>query len=313
MRHLERPGEVRPVRDRPWRGATMTGVPGGTLHLADDLEIARIGYGAMRLPGPNVMGPPSDRDAALEVIRTAVELGVNHIDTADFYGPAVANELVRDALGPYPAGLHIATKVGTVRGEDGSWNPSLDPESLERQVHDNLEHLGAERLDLVYLRLAAHGRPVDVPIGREFTALAELQRQGLIRHLGLSGITDAQLSEAQAIAPVVAVQNLYNLADRHDDALVDRAAREGIAFVSYFPLGGFRPLRSTMLDQVAAETGASPAQVALAWLLHRSPTSVVIPGTASVAHLRENVAAGDIDLSAEVLARLDSIAPASEH
>lgn len=289
----------------------MTNAPGGTLRLAEDLTIARVGYGTMRLPGRGVMGPPADRDAAFGVLQTAVELGVNHIDTADFYGPVVANELVRDALSPYPAGLHIATKVGTLRGADGSWNASLEPESLERQVYDNLEHLGLDRLDLVYLRLAAHGGPADGPIGREFTALAELQQEGLIGHLGLSGITDTQLTEAQAIAPVVAVQNLYNLTERADDPLVDRTARECIAFVSYFPLGGFRPLQHDALDELAAELRVTAQQLALAWLLHRSPTSVVIPGTTSLAHLRENVSAGHLELPAHAIVRLDEIATAT--
>lgn len=285
----------------------MANAPGGTLRLAEDLEISRIGYGAMRLPGPNVMGPPADPATAIEVLRTAVELGVNHIDTADFYGPAVANELIRQALAPYPSGLHIATKVGTLRGPDGSWTPSLEPESLERQVHDNLARLGLDRLDLVYLRVAAHGRPADASIAREFTALAELQRAGLIRHLGLSGATASQLAEAQRIAPVVALQNHYNLAERHDDPLVDRAAAEGIAFVPFFPLGGFRPLRASALDRVAADLGASPQQIALAWLLRRSPTSAVIAGTTSLAHLRENIAAGALELPEEAVAVLDGV------
>lgn len=281
--------------------------PGGSLRLAEDLEISRIGYGAMRLTGPGVLGPPADEAGAVEVLQAAVELGVNHIDTADFYGPAVTNRLIRQALAPYPPGLHIATKVGTLRGPGGSWDPSLDPDSLRRQVGDNLDHLGVDRLDLVYLRLAAHGQPDDAPIGREFTALAELQREGVIGHLGLSGVTGGQLSEAQSIAPVVAVQNLYNLADRHDEALLGRTAGEGIAYVSYFPLGGFRPLQSDALRDAAATVGATPQQVALAWLLHRSPTSAVIPGTTSIAHLRDNVAAGDLVLPPDVIERLEAV------
>lgn len=253
------------------------------------------------------MGPPSDTRAAIEVLQTAVESGVNHIDTADFYGPTIANQIIRRALSPYPRGLHIATKVGTIRGADGSWNTSLDAESLKRQVYDNLDHLGLDRLDLVHLRLPARGRPVTTPLSREFSALAELRSEGVIGHLGLSGVTEAQLTEAQTIAPVVAVQNLYNLTDRHDDDLVDRTARDGVAFVSYFPLGGFRPLQSRTLDRVAAEVDASPPQVALAWLLNRSPTSVVIPGTTSVAHLCENIAAGNIELSPALHTELDAI------
>lgn len=282
--------------------------PGGTLTLAGDLTISRMGYGAMQLAGPGVFGPPRDRDQAIAVLRTAVDLGVTHIDTSDFYGPAVVNELIRDALHPYPADLRIVTKVGARRGTDASWIPSLDPADLKTQVHENLEHLGLDVLDVVNLRVGDHDTPTDTPIGEQFGALAELQKEGLIRHLGLSAVTAGQLAEAQAIAPVVTVQNLYNLTNRQDDALVDLCAAENIAFASYFPLGGFSPLQSETLAAVAARLEAGPQQVALAWLLQRSATSVVIPGTSSVAHLRENVAAADLVLPADAVAELDAIA-----
>jgi aryl-alcohol dehydrogenase-like predicted oxidoreductase len=277
-----------------------------TLALADDLTITRMGYGAMQLAGPNVFGEPRDRAEAIAVLREAVASGVTHIDTADFYGPMVTNRLIKEALHPY-AGITIATKVGARRGTDGAWIPSLDPKDLQQQVYDNLAHLGLDVLDLVYLRLGAHDGTTDDSIAPEFTALAELRERGLIKHLGLSGASSAQLTEAQGIAPVVAIQNLYNLANRQDDALVDRAAREQIAFVPFFPLGGFSPLQSDILSSVAARLGASPQQVALAWLLQRSPTMAVIPGTSSRAHLRENIAAVDLALPADAIAELGAI------
>jgi aryl-alcohol dehydrogenase-like predicted oxidoreductase len=266
-----------------------------------------MGYGAMQLAGPGVFGPPKDRDQALAVLREAVELGITHIDTSDFYGPVVVNELIREALHPYPADLHIVTKVGARRGDDASWIPSLAPEDLRAQVRENLEHLGLDTLDVVNLRVGVVEGPTDESIEKEFTVLAELQQQGLIRHLGLSAVSDAQLTEAQTIAPVVTVQNLYNLANRSDDALVARCAAEGIAYASFFPLGGFSPLQSETLTNVAARLGASPQQVALAWLLQRSATTVLIPGTSSVDHLRENFAAADLVLPADAVAELDSI------
>jgi len=281
-------------------------VPGGALKLADDLVISRMGFGAMQLAGPGVFGPPRDRDQALAVLREAVESGITHIDTSDFYGPVVVNELIREALHPYPADLRIVTKVGARRGPDGSWRPSLEPADLVAQVRENLAHLGVDALDVVNLRLSAHGTGEE-PVARQFGALAELQKDGLIHHLGLSEASDAQLTEAQAIAPVVTVQNLYNVANRADDAMVDRCAAEGIAYAAYFPLGGFTPLQSAALDGVAARLGASPHQVALAWLLQRSPTMVLIPGTSSLAHLRENVAAADLLLAPDALAELDAI------
>jgi len=281
-------------------------VPGETLSLADDLTLSRMGYGAMQLAGPGVFGPPRDRDQALNVLREAVDLGITHIDTSDFYGPVVVNELIRDALHPYPAGLRIVTKVGARRGPDGSWRPSLAPADLTAQVHENLKHLALDTLDVVNLRLpeADHGEQA---VAEPFGTLAELRKEGLIRHLGLSAASSAQLDQAQAIAPVVTVQNLYNVAARQDDALVDRCAAEGIAYAPFFPLGGFAPLQSRVLTDVAARLGASAHQVALAWLLQRSPTIVLIPGTSSVAHLRENVATADLVLPADAIAELDSI------
>jgi pyridoxine 4-dehydrogenase len=281
-------------------------IPGGTLTLADDLTISRMGYGAMQLAGPGVFGPPQDRDEALAVLREAIDLGVTHIDTADFYGPAVVNELIREALHPYPAALRIVTKVGARRTGDGGWRPSLEPGDLKAQVRENLQHLGVDTLDVVNLRLSAEGTGEE-SVAEEFGTLAEMQKEGLIRHLGLSGASAAQLTQAQAIAPVVTVQNLYNLASRQDDALVDRCAAENIAFASFFPLGGFTPLQSETLTNVAARLGAAPQQVALAWLLQRSATSVVIPGTSSVAHLRENVAAASLDLPPDAVAELGTI------
>ena len=280
--------------------------PAGTLTLAGDLVLSRMGYGAMQLAGPGVFGPPRNRDQALRVLREAVELGVTHIDTSDFYGPAVVNELIREALHPYPADLRIVTKVGARRGQDGSWRPSLAPADLRAQVHENLEHLGLDVLDVVNLRLPEH-RTDQHALAERFGTLAELQKEGLIRHLGLSAASEAQLAQAQAIAPVVTVQNLYNVAARQDDAMVDRCAAEGIAYAPFFPLGGFTPLQSRALSGVASRLGATTRQVALAWLLHRSPTIVLIPGTSSVSHLRENVAASDLVLPAEAVAELDTI------
>jgi aryl-alcohol dehydrogenase-like predicted oxidoreductase len=280
--------------------------PGGTLRLAEDLVISRMGFGAMQLAGPGVFGPPRDRDQALAVLREAVNLGVTHIDTSDFYGPFVVNELIRQALYPYPADLRIVTKVGARRGQDGSWRPALEPDDLKAAVRENLEHLGVDALDVVNLRLSAHGTGQE-PVAEPFGALAELQKEGLVRHLGLSEATDAQLTEAQGIAPVVTVQNLYNVADRHDDAIVDRCAAEGIAYAAYFPLGGFTPLQSATLNDVAGRLGASAHQVALAWLLQRSPAMALIPGTSSVAHLRENIAAADLALPPDAVAELDTI------
>jgi aryl-alcohol dehydrogenase-like predicted oxidoreductase len=282
-------------------------VPGGILRLADDLVLSRMGFGAMQLAGPGVFGPPRDRDQALAVLREAVDLGVTHIDTSDFYGPFVVNELIRQALHPYPAGLRIVTKVGARRDQDGGWHPSLEPADLVAQVRENLAHLGVDVLDVVNLRLS-HAGTGEESVAEPFGALAELRKEGLIRHLGLSEASDVQLTEAQGIAPVVTVQNLYNLAHRSDDALVDRCAAEGIAYAPYFPLGGFTPLQSAELSDVARRLGASPQQVALAWLLRRSPAMALIPGTSSVAHLRENIAAADLVLPPAAVTALDAIA-----
>jgi aryl-alcohol dehydrogenase-like predicted oxidoreductase len=286
----------------------MTSTPGGTLTLADDLTLSRMGYGAMQLAGPGVFGPPKDRDEAVAVLRTAVELGVTHLDTSDFYGPYTVNEVIREALHPYPDGLHIVTKVGARRGADASWIPALSRDELIAAVHDNLDHLGLDALDVVNLRVGAAEEAVEEPLGEQLAVLAELRDQGLIRHLGVSGVTAGQLAEARAVAPVVTVQNLYNLVRREDDGIVDACAKDGIAYAPFFPLGGFTPLQSGVLDRVAARLGATPQQVALAWLLQRSPTITVIPGTSSVAHLRDNVAAADLHLPPEAVTELDTIA-----
>ncbi|MEV7139638.1 oxidoreductase [Streptomyces tauricus] len=281
---------------------------GGTLTLADDLTLTRMGYGAMQLAGPNAFGPPKDRDEAVAVLREAVERGITHIDTSDFYGPFVVNEIIKEALHPYPDDLRIVTKVGARRGDDGAWIFAREPEDLKAQVHENLRRLGVEALDVVNLRVGSAAGTDEEPLGDQFGALAELREQGLIRHLGVSSVSAAQLTEAQAIAPVVTVQNLYNLANRQDDALVERCAAEGIAFAPFFPLGGFSPLQSQILTDVAARLGASPQQVALAWLLQRSPSIVLIPGTSSRAHLRENIAATTLALPPEEITELNKIA-----
>ncbi|WP_328532999.1 oxidoreductase [Micromonospora zamorensis] len=282
-------------------------LPGGSLTLADGLTLSRMGYGAMQLAGPGVFGPPRDREQAIAVLREAVDLGVRHIDTSDFYGPVVVNELIREALHPYPEDLHLVTKVGARRGADRSWIPALEPDELKAQVRDNLQHLGLDVLDVVNLRVGVAEGTGEDPLSEQFGALAELRQEGLIRHLGLSNVTLDQLTEAQAIAPVVTVQNLYNLANRQDDALVDRCAAENIAFAAFFPLGGFTPLQSDTLNDVAARVGSSPQQVALAWLLQRSPTTVLIPGTSTLAHLRENIAAADLKLPTDAIEELDTI------
>jgi aryl-alcohol dehydrogenase-like predicted oxidoreductase len=281
-------------------------LPGGSYRVAD-LDLSRAGYGAMQLAGPGVFGPPKDRDAAIAVLRAAVDLGINHIDTADFYGPQVTNELIREALAPYPGDLHIVTKVGARRDATGGWLHARTPAELRAQVHDNLRHLGLDVLDVVNMRTGGVEGPEPGSIAEQFGALAELRQQGLIRHLGLSTVTAAQLAEAQAIAPVACVQNLYNIARRDDDALVDLTARQGVAYVPYFPLGGFTPLQSDALQRTAGRIGATPMAVALAWLLQRSPNILLIPGTSSVAHLRENVASAALTLPADAVADLDAI------
>ena len=283
----------------------------GTYSLGDRV-VNRLGYGAMQLAGPGVFGPPKDRDAALAVLREAVASGVNHIDTSDFYGPHITNQLIREALHPYPDDLTIVTKLGAVRGADASWNPAQSPEALTEAVHDNLRNLGVEMLDVVNLRaMGATHAPSEGSIARQFETLAGLQRQGLIRHLGVSNVTATQVEEARTIAPVVCVQNLYNLAHRGDDGLVAALAEAGIAYVPYFPLGGFDRLQSASLSSVAERLHATPMQVALAWLLCRAPNLLLIPGTSSLAHLRENLAAAALVLPEEAVAELDRIGVAA--
>ena len=276
------------------------------------LTVGRIGYGAMQLAGPGVFGPPKDPAVAIAVLREAVAAGVNHIDTSDYYGPHVTNQIIRQALHPYPSELVIVTKLGARRPPDGSWQPAFSPQDLTAGVHDNLRNLGLEALDIVNYRAmgSIHG-PKEGSIAEPVTVLADLKREGLIRHIGLSNVTAAQLAEAQAITEIVCVQNNYNLAHRHDDALIDDLAMQGIAYVPFFPLGGFTPLQSSTLSDVAGRLGATPMQVALAWLLHRSPNILLIPGTSSLAHLRENLAAGQLTLSPPILEELDGIAAAA--
>jgi pyridoxine 4-dehydrogenase len=284
-----------------------TTLPGGTWTLGD-LTVTRFGYGAMQLAGPGVMGLPADPDGALAVLREAVDLGITHIDTSDAYGPRVTNRLIRAALHPYPGSVHVATKVGATRDEQGGWPPAREPDAIRRAVHENLDSLGVEVLDLVNLRLGDAQGPQPGSLAEAFETLAELQREGLIRHLGVSNATADQVAEARAIAPIVCVQNMYNLAHRHDDGLIDALAADGIAYVPFFPLGGFSPLQSASLGAVAARSGATPMAVALAWLLQRSPNILLIPGTSSVAHLRENVAGAGLRLSSDDVAELDEIA-----
>ncbi|MFD5056174.1 aldo/keto reductase family oxidoreductase [Streptomyces tendae] len=281
-------------------------LPGGTW-LLGDVTVTRFGYGAMQLAGPGVMGAPADRSGALAVLREAAALGITHIDTAGAYGPRVTNQLIRAALHPYPASLHIVTKVGAVRDQQGGWIPARQPADLRRAVHENLEDLGLDSLEVVNLRLGDAQGPRPGSLAEPFEALVELQRQGRIRHLGVSNATAEQVAEAQAIAPIVCVQNMYNLAHRQDDELIDELAETGIAYVPFFPLGGFTPLQSTALSAVATRLDATPFSVALAWLLRRSPNILLIPGTSSVAHLRENVVGAGLQLSGEDLAELDKI------
>jgi pyridoxine 4-dehydrogenase len=289
----------------------MTDISAAGVFSLGDRTVNRLGYGAMQLAGPRVFGPPKDRDAALAVLRAAVAGGVNHIDTSDFYGPHVTNQLIREALHPYPDDLVIVTKVGAVRGDDASWNPALTPAELTRAVHDNLRNLRLDTLDVINLRVGGVHGPNESSIEEQFAALAELQRQGLIRQLGLSNVTSAQIKQARGIAEVVCVQNHYNLAHRDDDPLIDELAGIGVAYVPFFPLGGFTPLQSSTLSQVATRIGATAMQTALAWLLHRAPNILLIPGTSSLSHLRENLAAVEFTLSEDVRIRLDAIN--SEH
>ncbi|MFM0035857.1 aldo/keto reductase family oxidoreductase [Paraburkholderia strydomiana] len=273
--------------------------------------VRRMGYGAMQLAGPGVFGPPKDRATAIAVLREAVASGVNHIDTSDFYGPHVTNQLIREALHPYPDDLVIVTKVGATRGDDGAWLPAFEPADIERGVHDNLRNLGLDVLEVVNMRImgSVHA-PSEGSIEKPVTALAELQQRGLVRHIGLSNVTAAQIDEARRIAEVVCVQNHYNLVHRDDDALIDELADKGIAYVPFFPLGGFTPIQSSALSGIAQTLGATPMQVALAWLLRRAPNILLIPGTSSPGHLRENLAAARLNLSGDVLAQLNAIGSA---
>ena len=286
----------------------MTDISKAGTYRLGDRAVKRLGYGAMQLAGPGVFGPPRDPQAALVVLREAVASGVDHIDTGDYYGPHVTNRIIREALHPYPAGLTIVTKVGARRGDDGSWNHAYSPEDLTGAVHDNLRNLGLDAMEVVNLRFMfdVHG-PAEGPIEAPLTVLADLQRQGLVRHIGLSNVTPKQVTDGRAIAKIACVQNQYNLAHRDDDALIDALAADGIAYVPFFPLGGFTPLQSTALSEVAAGLGATPMQVALAWLLQRSPNILLIPGTSSVGHLRENLAAAELKLPAEAVRVLDGI------
>ncbi len=270
--------------------------------------VNRLGYGAMQLAGPGVFGPPKDHAAALAVLREAVASGIDHIDTSDFYGPHITNQIIREALHPYPENLVIVTKISARRGADGSWIPAFSPEELTAAVHDNLRNLGLDVLEVVNLRsmLGIHG-PVEGSIEAPLTVLANLQRQGLVRHIGLSNVTPTQIAEGRRICEIVCVQNQYNLAHREDDALIDALAADGIPYVPFFPLGGFTPLQSTALSEVAARIGATPMQVALAWLLRRAPNILLIPGTSSMAHLRENIAAARLELDAEAMLSFDRI------
>ena len=284
---------------------------GGTWQFGDK-TVHRMGYGTIQLAGPGVFGPPKDRDAALAVLRAAVEAGIDHIDTSDFYGPRVVNELIREALAPYPEKLTLVTKLGARRDDEGGWLPWNEPADLEQGLRDNLEHLGLDAMEVVNVRIMGGGeggaRPTQGSIARYVEPVARLRDQGLVRHVGVSTVTRTQVEEARSIVPIVCVQNAYNLANRGDDALIDWLADEGIAYVPYFPLGGFNPLQSATLDTVAADVSATPMQVALAWLLQRSPNILLIPGTSSVEHLHENIAAAELVLSPGVVQRLDAVA-----
>jgi pyridoxine 4-dehydrogenase len=282
-------------------------LPGGTFTIAEDMTLTRVGYGAMQLAGPRVFGPPRDRDGAIAVLREAVELGINHIDTSDYYGPYITNQIIKEALHPYPDELRIVTKVGASRDAEGGWPHARSPEQLRQAVHDNLDRLGLDALDVVNLRMGGFDGPEPGSIAEQFTALAECRQEGLIKHLGVSTVSAEQIAEAQSIAPVVCVQNFYNIANRADDALIDSLNAQGIAYVPYFPLGGFTPLQSGTLESVATRLGVTPMAVALAWLLQRSENILLIPGTSSVAHLRENVAGAGLSLPEAELGELNGI------
>jgi pyridoxine 4-dehydrogenase len=286
----------------------MTDISNAGTYRLGNRDVKRMGYGAMQLAGPGVFGPPKDREQAIALLREAVTSGVNHIDTSDYYGPHVVNEIIREALSPYPDGLVLVTKLGARRGVDASWLPWNEPDELAQGLRDNLGRLGVDAMEIVNLRImgAVHG-PAEGSIAGQVQAMADLQRQGLVRHIGLSNVTATQVEEAQAIVPIVCVQNHYNLVHREDDSLIDRLAEQDIAYVPFFPLGGFSALQSDELSAIAEEIGATAMQVALAWLLQRSPIILLIPGTSSLAHLRENIAAAELELSADVLERLEGI------
>ena len=290
----------------------MNDISGAGSFPLGDRVVKRLGYGAMQLAGPGVFGPPKDRDAAIAVLREAVASGVDHIDTSDYYGPYVTNQLIREALHPYPDDLVIVTKIGARRGDDGSWNPAMTPEELKSAVHDNLRNLRLDVLEVVNLRImgSAHG-PAEGPVEAPLTVLAELQRQGLVRHIGLSNVTSSQIEQGRRICDIACVQNMYNVAHREDDDLIDDLARGGVAYVPFFPLGGFTPLQSSALNGVALRLGATPMQVALAWLIRRAPNILLIPGTSSLEHLRENLAAASLELPSDMAAELDAIGKAS--
>jgi pyridoxine 4-dehydrogenase len=283
-------------------------LPGGVYKLAEDIILTRMGYGAMQLAGPHVFGPPADHDGALAVLREVVNLGINHIDTSDYYGPFVTNQLIKEALYPYPEQLHIVTKVGAIRDAEGNWLVADSPDELRKAVHENLTNLGLEAIDIVNLRIMDSDPSQPSSIAKRFSTLAELQQEGLIKHLGISTVTSEQIAEAQSVAPVVCVQNLYNVANRQDDALIDSLAKQGIAYVPYFPLGGFSPLQSEKLDDVAKSLNTTPMSVALAWLLQRSPNIMLIPGTSSVVHLKENISGAAIELPNSAIEILNTIA-----
>lgn len=286
---------------------TSAALPGGTFTLADDLILTRVGYGAMQLAGPHVFGPPADHDGAVAVLREVVKLGITHIDTSDYYGPHITNQLIKEALHPYPEQLRIVTKVGARRDAKGNWPTALAPEQLRQAIQDNLTNLGLDHIEVVNLRVGGFNAPEPGSIAEPFSVLAEMQQEGLIRHLGVSNVNAEQVAEAQSIAPVVCVQNFYNIAHRQDDTLIDSLAAQGIAYVPYFPLGGFSPLQSDTLSSVADRLSASPMAVALAWLLQRSPNILLIPGTSSVDHLRENVAGAGLELPEDALTELNRI------
>jgi pyridoxine 4-dehydrogenase len=286
---------------------TKLPLPGGNFKLAKDIIVTRMGYGAMQLAGPRVFGPPKDPEAARAVLREVIELGITHIDTSDFYGPHVTNQLIKEALYPYPKELHIVTKVGARRDAEGGWPHARSPKELREAVHDNLKNLGLDALDVVNLRMGGTDGSTPGSIAEQVTALAEMQKEGLIKHLGLSTVNAEQIAEAQSIAPVVCVQNMYNIANRSDDALIDSLAEQGIAYVPYFPLGGFSPLQSDTLSRVAVQLGATPMGVALAWLLQRSPNILLIPGTSSIKHLHENVTGAGIELPGDAIEELNTI------